>query len=351
MHIRGKELETPLIQGGMGVGVSLGRLAGSVAACGAMGVISTADTGFMEPDFWTNTTESNIRGLKREIQKARELAGGKGLIAINAMVATTYYEASIRAAVEEGIDCVISGAGLPMELPLYVQGTSTAIAPIVSSAKAANVITKVWDKKYGVIPDFVVIEGSEAGGHLGFSKEELLSGQAKPLLTILSEVLEVLAPFEEKYNRKIPVFIGGGIYTREDVISATEAGAFGVQVATRFITTVECDGSDAYKEAYLKATQEDVQLVTSPVGMPGRALRSPLTERLKVQDRIPPTKCANCLHTCNPGTTPYCITHALIEAVKGNWEEGLFFCGSNAYRMDRIITVKELIDELMGTKG
>lgn len=348
MVIKDKDLKIPLIQGGMGVGVSLGNLAGHVAKCGAMGVISTADTGFMEPDFWKNPIQANVRGLEKEIKKAKEIAGGNGLVAINAMVATTYYEQSIKAAVEAGIDCVISGAGLPLELPTFVKGSNTAIAPIVSSAKAANVICRMWDKRYQVAPDFVVIEGSEAGGHLGFSKEELLNHTAKPLLSILQEVLDVIKPFEEKYGRSIPVFVAGGIYTRDDVNTFMNAGAAGVQVATRFIATFECDASMAYKEAFIEAGKEDIQIVQSPVGMPGRALRTPLMERLEKENRIAPKKCAACLHACDVKTTPYCITNALIEAVKGNYEEGLFFCGSNAWKIDKIISVQELIQELMG---
>ena len=348
MYIKNKELKIPLIQGGMGVGISLGNLAGHVAKHEAMGVISTADTGFMEPDFWKNPNASNLRGLEKEINKAKKIANGNGLIAINAMVATTYYAESVKTAVQAGIDCVISGAGLPLELPALVKGYDTAIAPIVSSAKAANVICRVWDKKYQVIPDFIVIEGSEAGGHLGFSKEELQNNTAKPLLEILQEVLVIIKPFEEKYGRKIPVFVAGGVYTNGDVKTFMDAGADGVQVATRFIATYECDASMAYKQVFLNAGKDDIQIVQSPVGMPGRALRTPLIERLEKEKRISPKKCTLCLHACDVKTTPYCITNALIEAVKGNYEEGLFFCGSNAWKMNRIVSVQELIQELMG---
>ena len=347
MYIKDKELKIPLIQGGMGVGVSLSNLAGNVAKYGAMGVISTADIGFMEPDFWNNPIASNLRGLEKEIKKAKEIANGNGLIAINAMVATTYYAESVKTAVQAGVDCIISGAGLPLELPAFVKGSDTAIAPIVSSAKAANVICRLWDKRYQVIPDFIVIEGSEAGGHLGFLKEELLNNTAKPLLEILQEVLVTIKPFEQKYSRKIPVFVAGGIYTREDVKTFTDAGADGVQVATRFIATYECDASMAYKQAFLNAGKDDIQIVQSPVGMPGRALRTPLIERLEKEKRITPKRGALCLHACDVKTTPYCITNALIEAVKGNYEEGLFFCGSNAWKLDRIVSVQELIQELM----
>ncbi len=346
MLIKRKELKIPLIQGGMGVGVSLGNLAGHVAKCGALGVISTADTGFMEPDFWKNPIKANIRGLVKEIKKAQEIAKGKGMIAINAMVATTYYAESVIAAVKAGIDCIISGAGLPLDLPKYVKGADTAIAPIVSSGKAAQVICRMWDKRYQVIPDFIVIEGSEAGGHLGFTKEELLEKKAKPLITILQEVLGIIKPFEEKYQKKIPVFVAGGIYDRKDIETCTEAGAAGVQIATRFIATKECDASEAYKQAFLDAREEDIQIVQSPVGMPGRALRTPLITRLEKEKRIAPAKCVSCLHACDRRTTPYCITNALIEAVKGNYEEGLFFCGSNAWKLQEIISVEELMDQL-----
>ena len=204
MQICGHELTVPILQGGMGVGVSMGGLAGAVAACGGMGTISTADVGFQEPDFDRDPLTANLRALKAEIQKARELAHGTGMIAINAMVATRQFADAVRTAVAAGVDAVVSGAGLPLELPALTQGSRTAIAPIVSSARAAKLILKTWDRKYQTTADFVVVEGSQAGGHLGFHEDELLEGRCPTLEEILPGVLAEVRPYEEKYGHSIP---------------------------------------------------------------------------------------------------------------------------------------------------
>ncbi len=347
IKIKDKYLELPLIQGGMGVGISMGNLAGSVAACGAMGVISTADAGYSRPDFWSNAAEANLEMLREHIDRAKKIANGAGLVAINAMVATTQWFDAVKTAVESGVDAVISGAGLPLTLPELTKGTATAAAPIVSSGRAASVICRAWDKRFGVAPDFVVIEGCKAGGHLGFNHDELVSDSAQTLDEILPEVQAVLKPYEQKYGREIPIFVAGGIYTGEEIAHFTRMGAAGVQMASRFIATYECDGSDEYKRIMLGAKKEDVIIVKSPVGMPGRALNTPLMKKLAEIGRIPHGQCTRCIKTCKPAETPYCITRALIEAVKGNYEEGLFFCGSEIWRLDKLVHVRELIDELM----
>lgn len=347
MKIKNKTLSLPLIQGGMGVGISLGNLAGHVAACNAMGVISTADIGFRESDYWTNPEEANVRSLQKEIKKAKELAGGLGLIGINAMVATTNYALMIKTAIKAGIDCIICGAGLPLDLPSLVKGSDVAIAPIVSSGKAAKTICHAWDKRYSKQPDFVVIEGPEAGGHLGFKEASLLDHSAPSLDTILPDVLTALAPYKEKYKTTIPVFVAGGIYTSDDVTHYMNLGADGVQVATRFIGTYECDASEAYKQVYIDSKQEDIAIVKSPVGMPGRAIKTPLIKRLEEYKQLPIKRCINCLHPCKPATTPYCITNALIRAAQGDYENGLHFCGSNAWKINKLVHVKELINDIM----
>lgn len=346
MNIKDKLLTLPIIQGGMGVGISLGNLAGAVAATGAMGVISTADIGFLEADFWKNPLEANIRALKKEIEKAKMISKNKGLIAINAMVATKDYAVLVKKAIEFGIDCVISGAGLPLELPKISAGSHVAISPIVSSSKAAKTICKLWNKRFGVLPDFIVVEGPRAGGHLGFDADEVISATAPKLEDIVSEVVESVKSFEEEAGRKIPVFAAGGVYDSDDVKKMMSLGASGVQVATRFIGTYECDASEEYKQRYVECKKEDIQIVKSPVGMPGRALRTPLIERLE-NGRIAPTKCVDCLIPCDPRTTLYCITLALMRACKGDYQNGLFFCGDNAWRIDKIVSVKELVSELL----
>ncbi len=345
--IGNKLLDIPIIQGGMGVGVSLGNLAGNVAACGCMGVISTVNAGYRDPEFENNPFSANIRALKEEIKKAFEIAKDKGIVAINAMVATNYYEETVKAAIEAGIDAIISGAGLPLNLPKLTSGTKTAIAPIVSSAKAATLICKSWDKKYEVAPDFVVVEGPMAGGHLGFTREEVVEKTAPDIRSIVKEVLQSLTPFEQKYGRKIPVFAAGGMYDGKDLSDIINLGGSGVQIATRFIATEECDASLEYKKMIVNSKKEDITIVKSPVGMPGRALNSPLIRRLEAGGKLLPDKCNLCLKSCPHGDkTPYCISRALIEAVKGNKEDGLFFCGENAYRVNEIKKVRDLIDDI-----
>ena len=239
------------------------------------------------------------------------------------------------------------GACLPLELPGIVGTTDVAIAPIVSSGRAAKLILRRWAKEFGRTADFVVIEGCKAGGHLGFAEDDLLAGKCQTLDDILPEVLAEVKPFEAQFGHSIPVFVAGGVYTGADMAHFTAMGAAGVQLATRFITTYECDASQGYKDVLLNARPEDVRIIHSPVGMPGRALNTPLVQALAEGTRFPPRHCARCLKTCDPAKVPYCITHALIEAVKGNLEEGLFFCGANVGRLDRMYTVRELMDELV----
>ena len=341
-------LDVPIIQGGMGVGISLGNLAGHVALNGGMGVISTAHPGYRVDDFEQDCVAVNRRELANEIKKAKAIADGKGVVAINAMVALSDYAKLVEVAVENKIDAIISGAGLPLNLPSFVKGTNVKIAPIVSSGKAAKLICKSWDRKFAVVPNFVVIEGSEAGGHLGFDKEDILNQKTPKLVDIFNEVKEVLKPYVEKYQKEIPVFVAGGIYDSKDIQAFLDLGVDGVQMATRFICTDECDVDIKYKQVFINASKEDIELVKSPVGMPGRAIMTNLTKKLKNGERIPVKKCYNCLIPCEIKTTSYCISGALINAAKGNIDEGLVFSGTNGYRMDKIVSVKELIDELVG---
>ena len=347
MKLGNRELALPLIQGGMGVGVSMGGLAGAVAAQGAMGTLSTADAGWNEPDFAAHPQQANLRALRREVQRAERLAAGAGLVAVNAMVATRQYADSVRTALEAGADAIVSGAGLPLELPALAEGFEALLAPIVSGPRAAQLICRTWAKRYGRVPDFVVLEGCQAGGHLGFEEADLLSGRCTPLSRLIPEVLAALRPFEEKFGRAIPLFCAGGVATGAEMARCTRLGAAGAQLATRFIATEECDAGQGYKDVLLAARPEDLRIIHSPVGMPGRAVNSPLVQRLAAGMRQPPAHCSGCIKSCRPAETPFCITHALIEAVKGNWEEGLFFSGSRVDLVDRMRTVPDLIDELM----
>jgi len=335
----------PIIQGGMGIGVSGYKLASAVANEGAVGVISGVQIGYREPDFETNTLEANVRAMKKEIAKAREISP-EGILGVNLMVAITHYDEMVQACVEAGADLIISGAGLPMHLPKLVEGSNVKIAPIVSSGKAATLIIKNWTKKYSRLPDLVVVEGPEAGGHLGFKREELDEDTKRPLEEIVTEVIEAVSVFEKEFGKEIPVVAAGGVYSGEDIARFIKLGAAGVQMGTRFVATEECDADIKYKMAYLDAKKDDIKIIISPVGMPGRAVRNELIKKVE-GGRIPPRKCYNCIKKCNPKDTPYCISNALIAAVKGNIDEGLIFVGSNAYRLDKITTVKELINELV----
>lgn len=340
------EAKVPIIQGGMGIGISLGGLAGAVALEGGIGIISAAQIGYREPDFDTDTKEANLRAIKKEYEKARNIAP-EGVIGFNLMVAMRHYEDYVRAAVEAGADLIVSGAGLPTDLPGLVGDADVKLAPIVSTEKSAKVILKYWDKKYKRVPDLLVIEGPHAGGHLGFAREKLtefddFSVYAKEV----EKILAVAKGYEEQYGKKIPAALGGGIDTPEAARDAFLLGVDAVQVATRFVTTEECDADNRYKNAYLEAKKEDIIIVKSPVGMPGRAINNDLIRRVAAGERIPHSPCHRCLHRCNPAQIPYCITDALIHAAKGELEDALLFCGANAYKADRIETVKEVMDDL-----
>ena len=311
-----KKWQVPIIQGGMGVGISMGSLAGAVAREGGMGVISTAVIGFREEAAWTHPVEAGIRALKEEIRKAREISEGKGAIAINAMVVTTEYKELVNAAIEAGVDAVISGAGLPLELPEIAGDRDVMLAPVVSSGRAARLIGRAW-KRHGRKPDFIVVEGSDAGGHLGFSKDDSLEDIVKDVAAL---------------DPEIPVFAAGSVFDAEDIRRMRAAGAEGVQIATRFIATEECDASPEFKKAILDAQEKDLRIIQSPVGLPGRAVNSPLLQRVDREGRIAPKRCRNCIQSCDPATTKYCISQALIQA--------------NVGRIHGMTTVKELMDEL-----
>ncbi|MBQ7933521.1 MAG: nitronate monooxygenase [Lachnospiraceae bacterium] len=333
----------PVIQGGMGVGVSLSGLAGAVAAAGGVGVISTAQIGWREPDFATNPIACNLRAIGKEIAKARDIAKD-GILGVNIMVATRQYEEYVKAAVKAGIDLVISGAGLPMNLPELVAGTATKIVPIISGRKAMEVITKYWLKKYNRLPDAVIVEGPRAGGHLGFTREELETYTVESYDEEISNIISYACELEQQHHTSIPVVVAGGVYERADLDHYQQMGAAGVQLGTRFVTTRECDASDAYKQAYIDAKEEDIVIVKSPVGMPGRAIHNEFLDRVKAGERFM-NGCKQCIRTCKPAEIPYCITQALINAVEGRIKEGLIFCGSNASRAHKIETVQEIMEE------
>ena len=317
-------VKIPIIQGGMGVGISRSRLAGAVAKEGAIGIISTAQIGYDEDDFENNQEECNLRAIKKHIKKAKEIADGNGLVGVN----PTELPGIVREALNKNIH---------KHMPY--------IAPIVSSERALNIILKQWSKKYDTTADFIVVEGPLAGGHLGYSNEQLKDIESIDYDNELKNIIRAKKVYEEKYTKHIPVIAAGGIFDKKDIMHMTELGADGVQIASRFVATYECDADDNYKNAYINAKKEDIKIIQSPVGMPGRAINNNFVKRIQMQnEKI--TKCYNCLEKCNPAKVPYCITKALTKAVKGDIENGLIFCGANVDRITDIISVHDLIRQL-----
>ena len=340
------EAKVPLIQGGMGVGISPGRLAGAVAKEGGIGIISAAQIGFKEPDFDTNTKEANLRAIQKEYDKARAIAPD-GIIGFNIMVAMRHYEEYVRAAIDAGADLILSGAGLPTDLPRIAGDSRAKLAPIVSTDKSAKVILKYWGRKYKRMPDLLVIEGPKAGGHLGFTKEQLKAYDQAAYDAEVSDILDTVRSYEEEFQCRIPVALAGGIENKAQAEHAFSLGVDAIQAATRFVTTEECDAHIKYKEAYLNAKETDIVIVKSPVGMPGRAILNPFMEKVMAGERIPHSSCHGCLQKCNPSEIPYCITDALVHAARGEVDDALLFCGAYAYKADHLETVKEVIDSLM----
>ncbi|MDE5781736.1 MAG: nitronate monooxygenase family protein [Lachnospiraceae bacterium] len=347
LRIGDKTAALPIIQGGMGVGVSRSGLAGAVAKEGGIGIISTAQIGYDEEGFEQNPAECNLKAIRKHIKKAKDIAGGNGMVGVNVMVALKHYKEHVKEAVKAGADVIICGAGLPVDLPELVKEGTSKIAPIVSSARASSIILKMWDHKYKRTADFLVVEGPMAGGHLGYSREQLSELDNYDFDEEIKKILDSKKQYEEKYNCSIPVIVGGGIFDHKDIEHILSLGADGVQMATRFVATEECDADILYKQAYLNTKAEDIDIVVSPVGMPGRAVHNKFIESVE-NGRKAISKCYQCLEKCNPANVPYCITKALTDAVRGNVDEGLIFCGSNADRINSITTVHQLMVELAG---
>ena len=345
LNIGGLKISLPIIQGGMGVGISLSGLASAVANEGGVGVISAAGIGFLYKQHSMDYLENCIFGLAEEIRKAREKS--KGIIGINIMVALSNYVDLVKTSIKEGADIIFSGAGLPLDLPKYLSSDSkTRLVPIVSSARGAALICNKWKANFDYLPDAIVVEGPKAGGHLGF-KVEQIEDENFSLEKIIPEVIAVAKEIGDKYGCTIPVIAAGGIYTGEDIEKYFEMGVAGVQMGTRFVTTVECDASDKFKQAYIDARENDVRIIKSPVGMPGRAISSEFLDAVEAGTKHPKVCPVNCIKTCDIATAPYCIIASLTAALKGNFKNGYAFAGSNVWKTDKIITVKELFSTLI----
>lgn len=338
-------IPVPIIQGGMGVGISLSGLSSAVANQGGVGVIAAAMPGIHEPDIATDSDAANIRVLTREIRKAKQLTDG--VLGVNIMVALTNYGDMVRTSIAEGIDIIFSGAGLPLDLPGFLTpGCKTKLVPIVSSARAAKIICKKWSSRFDYLPDAFVVEGPKAGGHIGFKHEQIDDPDFR-LEQLTSEVIAAVQSIEQTSGKSIPVIVAGGIYTGEDIYDFIHRGAAGVQMGTRFVATHECDADDAFKQAYINAKKEDMVIIKSPVGLPGRAVGNAFIDAAHA-GRKTPFKCPfHCLKTCDPEKSPYCIAIALGNARKGRLKHGFAFAGKNAYRIDKIVSVKALMDELV----
>lgn len=334
----------PIVQGGMGVGISLSGLASAVANEGGIGVISSAGLGAIYNDYSKNYREASIWGLKQELRKAREAT--RGIVGVNVMVAMSNFAEMVRTAIAEKADIIFSGAGLPLNLPSFLsEGAKTKLAPIVSSARAAVLLCRKWFEEYRYVPDAIVVEGPKAGGHLGYKREQIDDADYA-LEKLVPEIVAEVEKFGAEHDRHIPVIAGGGIYTGEDIYRIMELGAEGVQMGTRFVTTEECDADPAFKQSYIDAQPQDIEIIESPVGMPGRAIRSSFLDRVKEGLKRPKACPFDCIKTCDVTHSPYCIMLALYNAFKGKLQNGYAFCGANAWRAEKIQSVRELIASL-----
>lgn len=338
----------PLIQGGMGVRISAGNLAGHVAKCGGVGLVAAPGIALNSGLYnGRNYFQADAAAFKAELAKAYEIAPD-GIIGVNVMVALSDYEQLVKAAIEGGAKVIVCGAGLPMNLPeLTAHAPDVALVPIVSSLRAAQLIAKKWHKAFHRLPDAVVVEDPDtAGGHLGEKLEHIGTGEYDQYAT----VRQVKEFFRNEFDAQVPVIAAGGIWDRADLEHALAEGADGVQMGSRFVCTEECDADDAFKQKYLECRQEDIGLIMSPAGLPGRAIITN-QEEIRQYDLDYDTACRlGCLKKCTYKETGerFCIVSALDRAQRGDTETGLVFCGTNAWKADRITTVQAIFDELFG---
>jgi nitronate monooxygenase len=339
------EICPPIIQGGMGVRVSGSGLASAVANEGCAGIIASVGLGAFEEASASKFIELNNEALRTQIQRARSLTNG--VIGVNVMVVLSNYEELVKICVEEKVDIIISGSGLPLDLPKLTAGSKIKLIPIVSSARALNIIYRKWKQNYNKVPDAVILEGPMAGGHLGFSYDDIVNGKTASLEQLVKELVDFVNTLDET----IPVIAAGGIYDGADIAKFLNLGASGVQMATRFVCTTECDVHDDFKQAYITATKDDIAIINSPVGLPGRVIRNEFTQRVMKGETIPFRCPHHCLRSCNPRTAPYCIANVLVDASKGRLLNSFVFAGANAYRCTEIVSVKTLIDQLKEELG
>ncbi|OQX74914.1 MAG: nitronate monooxygenase [Bacteroidetes bacterium 4484_276] len=343
-------IKVPIIQGGMGVAISLSGLASAVANQGGVGVISAVGIGMLEPDYIKNFRNANKRALSKEIQKARKLSQ-QGIIGVNLMYAASDFDDLLEVVIDEKTDMVFISAGLPLKNPVNLpveklENSGVKIIPKISSPRAAKLIFQYWVNHYNRVPDGIVIEGPLSGGHLGFKKTELINPKIK-LSDLIKETIEILKPFEDKFNVEIPVIAAGGIYTGEDIHNIMQSGAKAVKMGTRFVPTFECDADEAFKMSYISAKKEDIVLIDSPVGLPGRVVKNKFVEDILKGIKKPVSCPWKCLKTCDYKKVSFCIAQALFNAAQGKMEEGFAFAGTNAYLSEKLQSVKEIFAELI----
>lgn len=355
MKIGKYEIKHPIIQGGMGVGISWDQLAGHVSLEGALGVISAVGTGYyknLSPDVNIVTRKDKPKdvmnfyskyALKEIFANARKICGDAP-IACNVLYAINDYGRVVRDACEAGANIIITGAGLPTNMPEFTKDyPDVALVPIVSSARALRLICKKWER-YNKLPDAIIVEGPLSGGHQGFKYDDCFKDEFQ-LESIVPPVLEEAAKWGN-----IPIIAAGGVWDKKDIDKFLEMGCAGVQMGTRFIGTTECDASEKFKDVLINAKEEDIVLMSSPVGLPARGVKTHL--QFSIENKTAPkVQCiSNCVAPCNRGTEAkivgYCIADRLGAAYLGDVETGLFFSGSNGYRIEKLISVKELIEKL-----
>lgn len=344
LTINGKQIKIPIIQGGMGIRISLSKLANACMNSGIVATISAAQVGFLKKGFRNNPLQTNKEALTEEISKIRQ-ENPDGVLGVNLMHAVNDYDKYATFLASQDIDFIVSGAGLPVDLPEYIKDSKVKGAFIVSSGRAARILLRSWDRRYNYMPEFIVCEGPLAGGHLGFSKEDFESGNVKELEQIIKETKEVIKPFEEKYNITIPIIAAGGVHDGHDMAKMIIAGSDGVQIATRFIATPECDASDEYKQMIVNAKEEDIVRVSSPAGLPGRAVKNYLTKMLE-KTNLKVNYCVNCLKTCKKVGIPYCITEQLGNSASGD-NKGLIFTGAKAHLIEKIESVDTIVKRIV----
>ncbi len=344
LTINGKVVKFPIVQGGMGIRISLNKLASAAMNSGIIATISAAQPGFLHKNFKKDPVGENMKALKFEIDKARENSKD-GILGVNLMHAATHYSEYASFLANQDIDFIISGAGLPLDLPEYLEGSNVKGAFIISSGRAARIMLRSWDRRYQYMPAFIVCEGPLAGGHLGFSKEQLALGDYDSLEKIVIDTKEVVKVYEEKYNIKIPIIAGGGVHDGHDMADMIKVGADGVQIATRFIATYECDVNESYKQMIINAKEEDVVTTVSPAGLPGRVVRNFLTKTLE-KHNLKLHYCVDCLKSCKKKDIPYCITEQLGNSTAGD-DDGLVFTGAKAYLVEKMDHLENIVNEII----